>query len=177
VEVADLSSLDLLLANSVSGSLKNDEEVHSENTSVRIVLHSQIDVLFNTETEASSVGEVSLVKLELLNLEGSLENFLGSVSSEGDVSSNLITSSDTERSNGESALGENWLLAVGQILNNNSAMYLQDLCCLVNLVTRLTDGAVDDELLDSDVSHRVLLILLGIFLRHFERFIMQINVN
>jgi hypothetical protein len=40
-------------ANSASGTLEDDVEVHAENTSEGIILETQIDVLLNTETEAT----------------------------------------------------------------------------------------------------------------------------
>ena len=38
---------------SSSGSLEDDVEIHAENTSVRVVLHSQVDVLLDAEAEAA----------------------------------------------------------------------------------------------------------------------------
>jgi hypothetical protein len=40
-------------ADSASGALEDDVEVHAENTSEGVVLESQIDVLLNTEAEAT----------------------------------------------------------------------------------------------------------------------------
>ena len=48
------SSLGVLsFGNSLTSSFENDVEVHTENTSVGIVLDSEIDVLFNTKTEVT----------------------------------------------------------------------------------------------------------------------------
>ena len=42
-------------ANSAACSLENDVEIHTENTGEWIILNTQIDVLLDTETEASGV--------------------------------------------------------------------------------------------------------------------------
>lgn len=57
--------------NSASRSLQHYVEVHSENAGKRIILNAQVDVLLDTEAEAASVGEVSLLKLTILDFEAS----------------------------------------------------------------------------------------------------------
>lgn len=94
--VANAALLELLLGNSVARSLEDNEEVHAEDTGIRVVLHSEIDVLLNTESEAATIRECLLGKFEFLDLESSLQNFLSSVTSESDVGSNFVTSSDAK---------------------------------------------------------------------------------
>ena len=53
LELADTVGLCSSLANSVSGSLQDDVEVHTENTGGGIVLNSEIDMLVNTESEVA----------------------------------------------------------------------------------------------------------------------------
>ena len=53
LELSEFTSGVLSLANSLSGSSKDDVEVHAENTSALIVLDSEINVLLNTKSEVS----------------------------------------------------------------------------------------------------------------------------
>ncbi len=46
-------------------------------TSGRVILQTQIDVLGDTETKASSTGEVLLLQLVLLYLEATVKNLVG----------------------------------------------------------------------------------------------------
>lgn len=55
LELSEFASSVLSLANSLSGSSKDDVEVHAENTSALIVLDSEIDVLLNTKSEVTYI--------------------------------------------------------------------------------------------------------------------------
>jgi hypothetical protein len=52
-------------------------EVHAVDTDGGIVLDTEIDVLADTEAEVASLREVALAELVLLDLQATLENFLG----------------------------------------------------------------------------------------------------
>lgn len=52
-------------SHSASRSLQHYVEVHSENAGKGIILNAQVDVLLDTEAEAASVGEVSLLQLTI----------------------------------------------------------------------------------------------------------------
>ena len=95
---ADGTLGDLLLGNATTRSGDLDVEVHTVDTSARVVLDTQIDVLLDTEAEAALVTEVLLLKLVLLDLQALLEDLLGLLASHGDVASNLIVTADTEAS-------------------------------------------------------------------------------
>jgi len=56
------------------------------------------------------VGEVFGWEFVVLNSDTSLKDVSGDVTSEGNVAGDFVTSSNTERSDGESALAEDWLL-------------------------------------------------------------------
>ena len=43
-------------SNSLSGSTENNVEIHTENTSVGIILDSEIDMLINTESEVTYIN-------------------------------------------------------------------------------------------------------------------------
>lgn len=79
-------------------------EIHSVNSDTWVVLDSQIDVFADTETEVTSLGEVTLPQLVFLDLETTLENFLCLWTADGDVNSNLFVTTDTEGSDGVSGL-------------------------------------------------------------------------
>ena len=53
LEFTEFSSGVLSLGDSLTSSGENDVEIHTENTSVGIVLDSEINVFFNTESEVS----------------------------------------------------------------------------------------------------------------------------
>ncbi len=53
LEFAENSSGMLSLVDSLSSSGEDDVEIHTENTGVGIVLDSQINMLFNTESEVA----------------------------------------------------------------------------------------------------------------------------
>jgi len=53
LEFSEFSSGVLSFGDSLSSSGENNVEIHTENTSVGIVLDSKIDVLFNTESEVA----------------------------------------------------------------------------------------------------------------------------
>ena len=53
---------------SSSWPLQNHVEVHSENTRERVILQSQVNMLLNSESEASSVGEIPFSQFSVLNL-------------------------------------------------------------------------------------------------------------
>lgn len=73
----DSSWHDLSLGDSVSWANQHNVEIHTEDTSGRIVLQTQIDVLSDTETKASSVGEVLLLQLIFLDLQSTIQDFVG----------------------------------------------------------------------------------------------------
>lgn len=51
-------------------------KVHAVDTNGRVVLDAEIDVLGDTEAEVTSLGEVTLAQLVLLDFEATLKNFL-----------------------------------------------------------------------------------------------------
>lgn len=79
-------------------------EVHAVDTDGRVVLDTEIDVLANTEPKVAGLTEVALAQLVLLDLEATLENFLGLGATDGDVDGDLFVTSDTESSDGVAGL-------------------------------------------------------------------------
>jgi hypothetical protein len=79
-------------------------EVHSVDTNSWVVLDSEIDVLGDTETEVTGLGEVALSQLELLDTETTLQDFLSLWTTDGDVDSNLLVTTDTEGTDGVAGL-------------------------------------------------------------------------
>ena len=103
--------------NSASWSFKDDVEVHTENAGEWIILNTQIDVFLDTETETSSIREVSFSEFSVLDFKSSFENFVSLVSSNSDVSGDFLVSFDTEASDGESGSWWDWFLT-GQIFQD-----------------------------------------------------------
>ena len=103
---------------SVSWSFQDDVEVHAENTSVRVILNTQIDVLLNTETKISliiidstCIREIGFSELSVLDFESSFENFIGFVASDCNVHGHFFISFNTEASDGESGSGGDGFLS------------------------------------------------------------------
>ena len=96
--------------NSASWSLQHNIEVHTENTSEGVILNTQIDVFLDTETKASSIGEVSLLELSVLDFKTSFQDLISLVTTDGDMNGNLFVSFNTEASDCESSSRRNWLL-------------------------------------------------------------------
>jgi len=155
LELANTGRLLAALGNSVAGALEHDVEVHTENTSVGIVLDAEIDVLVNTETKVAVIGEVSLAEFEFLNLEATLDELLSLVAADGDVDGDLLVSLYGESSDSVAGTGLDGLL-VGEILE-----YLGG---LGQLIARLTSAQVEDELFNLDLSHFVVELDLRLLL-------------
>lgn len=79
-------------------------EVHAVDTDGGVVLDTEIDVLADAEAEVARLAEVALAQLVLLDLEATLENFLGLGATDGDVDGDLFVTSDTESSDGVAGL-------------------------------------------------------------------------
>jgi hypothetical protein len=88
------------LCNTLTRSGHAAVEIHSVNTNRRVVLDAEIDVFADSETEVASLGEVALAKLILLDLQSTLQDFLGFGATDGNVHSNLLVTTDTEGSDG-----------------------------------------------------------------------------
>ena len=61
-------------------------------------------MLRDTEAEVASLREVALAQLVSLDLQATLENFLGLGATDGDVHSDLLVTTDTEGADGVAGL-------------------------------------------------------------------------
>ncbi len=112
------------------------------------------------------VGEVSLSEFVFLDLEATLEELLSSVATDGHVDSNLFVPLDAEGTDGVLGLGLDGLL-VGEIFEHLGG--------LGEFIARLTRAKVQNELVDLDLSHLVIL-LLGVLLQVHIFFLNQLNL-
>ena len=64
------------------------------------LLDAQINVLLDTESEATGITEVPPQKLVLLNLQTALKKLHSLLSPDRNVASNLLITPDSERSHG-----------------------------------------------------------------------------
>ena len=85
-----------------SRSSHHDIEVHTKNTDTGVIPSTEIDMFLDTKSEVSSLGEVSLPKLVLLDFETTLKNFLSLGATDGNMDGDLFVTTDTERSDGVS---------------------------------------------------------------------------
>lgn len=83
---------------------EDDVDVHTEDTNGRIVLDTKIDVLLDTKAEVSSVREVALEQLVLLNLQGLLEDLSRLRTAHSRVDGDLFVTTDTEGTDGVAGL-------------------------------------------------------------------------
>ena len=90
-------------ADSASRSLEDHVEVHTENTGEGVILNTEIDVLLNTKSKTSSIRKIGFSELSIFNFKSSFENFVGFISSDGDVSSDFLISFNTEASDSKSS--------------------------------------------------------------------------
>lgn len=119
-----------------------DKEVHTENTDRGVVLDTQVNVLGDTETEVTGVGEVAATELVLLDLKTTLDDLLGLGTADRDVAGDLLVTADTETTEGVTGLAGNGGL---------TSELFKHLGGTGESVTRLTDGDVDDELVDLEL--------------------------
>lgn len=79
-------------------------EVHAVDTDRRVVLDTKIDMLADAEAEVAGLGEVALSQLVFLDLEATLDDFLGLGAADCDVDGDLFVTADTECSHGVAGL-------------------------------------------------------------------------
>lgn len=142
----------LSLGNTVSWAAEDDEEVHTEDTDGWVILDAEIDVLSDTEAEVAVLGEAALWELVGLDTEGTLDDIDGLLATDGNLGRDVLTTADTEATDGQTRLAVGWLLVseLGKDLGN-----------LGELIAFATDAALDDELFDTDLTHWVFLLSHG----------------
>ena len=101
VGIAEVSASGLSLGHTTTRTGQLDVEIHTENTSVGVVLDSEINVLVDTESEVSRIGEVLLHELVLLHLQTALQNLQSLLTTDGDVHGDLLVTADGESTDGE----------------------------------------------------------------------------
>ena len=150
-------------------------EVHSVDTNRRVVLDAEIDVFADTKTEVASLREVALSQFVFLDLQSTLQDFLGLWSTNCDVHSDLLVTTDTEGSDGVAGLAWKLELESAEITHGRmmrtvdgslTAQLFQHLSSTGKSVTRLSDGDVKHNLLDAQLLHRVGGLLSGF--GHFD---------
>ena len=103
MSITHSASLGLSLADATTRTSKLDVEIHTENTSVGIILDTKINVLLNTKTEVTRVGEVVLNKLVLLDLQTTLKNLKSLLTTNGGMDRDLFITTNREGTNSETS--------------------------------------------------------------------------
>ena len=116
-------------------------------------------MLVDAEAKVAGLGEVPLEELVLLDLEATLEDLHGLLSADGDVDGDLLVTANAEGTEGVAGLGVDGLLA-GELLKHTGGAG--------EPIAGLADAAVQDELVDLDLLHDVLL-----FVRHGCEFVVE----
>merc|ERR1712168_411347 len=96
------------------------------------------------EAKVSSGGEVSLSQFVFLDFQPFFQDFFSFWSTHCAVDSNLLITTNTERSHGVSGLGENRSL---------TGQGFKDLSSTNKSVTTFTNADVDAQLLNADLLH------------------------
>ncbi len=104
---ANLGNSAVTLGNAEAGAGQHDVEVHAEDTSLRIVLQAEIDVLSNAETEVAGGGEVRSIQLVLLHLQRAVENLSSLRTTDGGVDSDLLVTTNAEAAHGVTGYKKN----------------------------------------------------------------------
>ncbi|GMT33478.1 hypothetical protein PFISCL1PPCAC_24774, partial [Pristionchus fissidentatus] len=151
---SDTSGGSSALGDTAAGAVEHDVEVHSVDSDGGVVLDSQIDVLLDSESEVSVGREVLAVQLVFLDLESLVDDLLGLRPTDGAVNGDLLVSADTERTDGVTGLGEHGGLA---------SELLEHLSGTGKSVSRLPDADVEAELLNLQLAHGILCLLLADF--------------
>jgi len=146
VTVADSSLAPASTSNAEAGTGHDDVKVHSVNTDGRVVLDTKINVLRDTETKVSRLGEVALAQLVLLDLQSTLENLLSLGAADGDVHGDLFVPTDAKSSHRVARL---------RVYGRLARELFQDLGGTGKPIARLADGNVENELLNAELPHRV----------------------
>ena len=162
VRIANAAALSLTLAHTATRTSQLHVEIHTEDTGVGIVLDTQIDVLLNTKTEVSGVGEVSLHQLVLLHLQSALQNLQSLLTTDRSMHRDLLITTNGEGTNGKASYkinnSENTpTLSINRLLSRN---LLQNTSSLRNSISRFSNANVNNELLHSDISHNIRLFAL-----------------
>ena len=114
----------------------------------------------------TAIREVPLSQFVFLDLEATLEELFSSFATDRHVTGNLLVPLDAEGSDGVLGLRLDGLLA-GEILKHLSS--------LGEFIARLTSAQVQDQFVDLDVSHLVVL-LGGVLLLIHIFFLNQLNL-
>lgn len=150
-------------------------KVHAVDTNARIILDAQVNVLADAEAKVARLGEIAALQLVLLDLEATLENLLGLGTTHGDVHSDLLVTADTERTDGVAGLActnpsaslsapiARFPISRGfhTVHRSLTAKLLQHLRGTSETVTGLADGDIQHELLNAQLAHRVLALVLA----------------
>jgi hypothetical protein len=110
---------------------------------------TEIDVLADAEAEVARRGEVLLPQLVLLHLQATLEDLLRLLAAHANVARDLLVPTNAELANSVARLLEDGLL---------SAELLEHLGGAGETIATLADGDVEDQLLDLQLAHDVLIL-------------------
>jgi len=114
-------------------------------------LEAEVNVLVDAEPKVAGVGEVARLQLVLLHLQAALQNLLRLVPADRHVRRDLLVTTNAERANRQPRLGEDRCLP-GQLFEHTGGAG--------EAIARLTDAAVEDQLVHLQLPHRVGEVLL-----------------
>lgn len=114
-------------------------------------LEAEVNVLVDAKAKVARVGKVARLQLVLLHLQAALQDLLRLVPADGDVRRDLLVAADAKRADRQPRLGKHRRLASELLQHTGGAG---------EAITRLADAAVEDQLVDLQLPHRVGQVLL-----------------
>ena len=103
MRITNSASLSLSLADTTTRTSKLDVEIHTENTSVGIVLDTEINVFLNTETKITRVREVVLDEFVFLDLQATFKTLESLLTTNGGMDGDLFITTNGEGTDGETS--------------------------------------------------------------------------
>jgi len=103
VRITNSASLSLSLADTTTRTSKLDVEIHTENTSVGIVLDTEINVFLNTETKVTRVREVVLDEFVFLDLQATFKNLESLLTTNSGMDGDFFVTTNGEGTDGETS--------------------------------------------------------------------------
>lgn len=144
---ANFANAALTTANTITRASKDHKEVHTVDTDAGIVLDTQVNVFLDTETEGTTIREVSVLEFVFLDLQALFKDLFSLGTTDSAVNGDLFITANGEGTDSVAGLGVDGGLA---------SQLFQDFGSTAETITAFTDGDVQAQLFDFQISHGVL---------------------
>lgn len=145
---SNFANTTLTTADTITRAAEDNKEVHTVDTDAGIILQTQVNVFLDTETERTTIGEVAVLEFVFLDLQALFQDLFSLGATDSAVHSDLFVTTDGEGTDGVAGLGVNGGL---------TGKLFQNLGSTAQTITAFTNGDVQAQLFDFQISHGVLL--------------------